>query len=677
MVAIKAEEIRNICLVGHGDSGKTTLADAMLFKAGANSRAGSIDDGTSVFDFEPEEKERKTSVILGIASCSWNNKLVNILDAPGYPDFIGEAISGLAATENAILCINALSGIMVNTRRMWEEAKKLGVGITIMINKMDLENVLYLELINSIRETFGKECVPLFLPRGSGPAVSGGVDIMDGMEKVPKELLSLAEEGREKLMEIDDGILEKYLNGEKISSSEIKKQLGKAILSGKIVPILCSSVKKDMGVGEFLDFIMLLPSPADISSKKVIKEDKQEEISCPVKTQLFFSGQVFKSTSDPFVGRMSFIKIYSGSLTQEDEIFNQRTKKAERIGNLFKPYGKKQMQIQDASAGDIIGVTKVDNLMVSDTVFTSSNSFKYSDILFPVPMVSLAVEPKTASDEQRLSLTLQKIAESDPTFKIGHDTATKEFVITGMTQLHIDVILSQLKRKYDLELITKIPKIAYKETVMKSAEGHYKHKKQTGGHGQYGEVYLKVSPLPRGSEFKFNDEITQGRIPNQYIPAVEKGVREVLERGVIAGYQIVDIEVTLFDGSYHEVDSSEAAFKIAASKAFQLAFKEARPSLLEPIVNIGVTVPSKFMGDITGDINSKRGRITGINSLGNLQVIEAQIPLAEVVDYSTRLRSMTAGEGSYVIKFSHYDIVPQKISEVIIARSKKAEKEEE
>jgi elongation factor G len=676
MAGYLPKDIVNIAFVGHSDSGKTTLADAILFKTKANSRFGSIDEGTSIFDFDPEEKERKVSIDLAIASCRYNNREINLLDAPGYYDFVGEAISAIRAVENIAICINASSGIMVNTRKMWDLARRSNAAKIVVITKMDLENVNYGELLDRIKETFGESCVPLILPGSLSGRFERVFNVLDASQ-IPGELEELATASRERFMELDDTILEKYLEGGRFSLSDFEKVLPSAMLEGRIIPIFCLSSKADIGVKEFLDFITRFsPTPADLPAPKGIDPEKNQELQYKADPSAPLSGLVFKSISDPFVGRLSFVKIFSGSLLMDTPIFIQRTARSERIGNLFKPFGKDQRPLREATAGDIVGLTKVEDICVSDTICTPSHPIRYTPLEFPTPMVSLAVEPKTKADEQRLSTSLQRMADSDPTFRVTRDRETLELVITGMSQLHIDVVLSRMKRRYDVELLTKMPKIAYKETVTALSQGHYKHKKQTGGRGQYGEVYIKLEPNQRGAGFTFIDKITQGRIPSQYIPAVEKGVKEQLEKGVIAGYPVVDVQVTLYDGSYHEVDSSEASFKIAASKAFQAAFREARPVLLEPIVNMEVIVPSRFMGDITGDLNSRRGRIMGLDAQGDLQIIKVQIPFAEIINYSTELRSITAGEGSYSIEFSHYDIVPQRLAEGIIARAKRPKEEE-
>lgn len=667
----------NLAFIGHGDSGKTTLADAILFKSSATSRLGSVDEGTSILDFDPIERERRHSVDLAIASFGWNNRTINILDTPGYPDFVGEAVCALAACDIAVVCINAISGIMVNTRKMWQRATQAGLPKIIMLTKLDLPEIDLIRLITSIQEVFGRNCIPLYLPAGTGPGMEGVLNVITDTDRLSEDLGALAKEAKERLVESDDRLLEEYLEKGSIDLDALEKALPQAIARGEVIPILCSSAKTQIGIKEFLEFITkYLSGTLRGVSRKGVDPRTGSEISRDQIPQADLSGQVFKSISDPFVGSLSYIRIYSGTLSSDAPLFNQRTGRAERIGGLFKPFGKEQRAVREVHAGDIACVTKVEDLAVSDTICVQHAPIKYPMIPFPTPMVSLAVEPKSRADEQRLSTSLQSLSSSDPTFKVMRDRETLELVITGISQLHIDIMLERLKRRYEVQLNTKPPKIPYKETITIPCKGHHKHKKQTGGRGQYGEVYLNIEPLPRGEGFKFVDKITQGRIPNQYIPAVEKGVKEVIEKGVIAGYHVVDVQVTLYDGSYHEVDSSEASFKIAAWKAFRAGFKEGKPVLLEPIVNMEVVVPARFMGDITGDLNSRRGRITGMDTQQEMQVIRATVPLSEVINYSTQLRSITAGEGSYTIEFSHYDIVPHKLAESIIARAKEVEPEE-
>jgi elongation factor G len=635
-----------------------------------------VDDGTSVFDFEPEERDRKVSIDLSAASVNFQGREINLLDAPGYPDFIGEAICGLHAAETAVLCVHAADGIRVNTRKMWELASSLGVARIIAINKMDSENVKFAELVATLRETFGRECVPVFLPAGSGGGLKGVVNLLVQPEAAPAEYQDLAQEAREKLMESDDALLEKYLEGKPVTAAELARALPKAIAQGKVVPIVCTSVKKDVGVAEFLEFLaQFAPSPLDVPPKKGLDPAGKAEVARPPDGPL--SGQVFKSIADPFVQRLSYVRVYSGTLAADQPLYNQRVGRGSRIGGMFKPFGKEQRPCAAAVAGDIVCVTKVEELNTCDTVCDPAHPIQYPPFPFPASMVSLAVEPKTKQDLARMSESLQKMADSDPTFKFSRDPSTAELVITGRSKLHIEIILARLKRKFDVQVNTKAPKLALKETVLQAAEGHHKHKKQTGGHGQYGEVYLRLRPAERGAGFRFVDAVTQGRIPQQFMPAVEKGIRKTLEKGVLAGYPVVDVEVEVYDGSYHEVDSGPASFELAGSKAFKDAFMKARPVLLEPIVNIEVTVPSRFMGDITGDLNSRRGRIQGMDTQGNLQVVRAQIPMMEIMDYETQLRSVTGGEGSYSIDPSHYDVLPQRIAESVIAKAQKVEEEED
>jgi len=541
---------------------------------------------------------------------------------------------------------------------------------------MDQENVKYADVVASVRETFGKECVPVLLPSGSGDAFKSVVNIVTNPDDAPADLKDLAAEAREKLMEADDALIEKYLEGKPVTAEELLKALPGALAQGRIVPILCTSAKKDVGVAEFLDFIArCAPSPLDVRPRKGTDPEKKAEIERAPGGPL--SGQVFKSIADPVVQRLSYVRVYSGTLASDQPLFNQRVGKGSRIGAMFKPFGKDQRAATSAVAGDIVCVTKVDELNTCDTVCDPHALVQYPKFEFPLSMVSQAVEPKTKQDLARMSESMHKMADSDPTFHFSRDPGTGELVITGRSKLHVEVILLRLKRKFHVEVVTHPPKLALKEAIVAASEGHHKHRKQSGGHGQYGEVYLRLKPTPRGEGFKFTDSITQGRIPQQYVPAIEKGIRKSIEKGVIAGYPVVDVEVEVYDGSYHDVDSGPGSFELAGSKAFKDAFAKSRPCILEPIVHIEITVPSKFMGDITGDLNSRRGRIQGMDSQGNLQVVRAQIPMMEIMDYETQLRSVTGGEGSYTIEPSHYDVMPHKLAEGIIAKAKKVEEEEE
>ncbi|MFQ5713993.1 MAG: elongation factor G [Candidatus Scalinduaceae bacterium] len=675
MKQYETKDIRNVSFVGHGASGKTSLCEGMLFKAGATNRLGSVDDGTSVSDFDPEEKERKTTIDSSVLHCNWQGREINIIDTPGYQDFISGSISALSAVETALIVVAATSGIQVNTQKMWNIAREAGLARMIIITKMDGENIDFTALLNSIQSTFGSECVPLMLPIGLGSGFKGVVNILDLPDEVPSDVIGDAQDCSEKLLEgivsVDDELLEKYLDGKKIETEKLYECFRKSIVSGNVVPILCGSGKKNIGTKEILETIAnFAPSPENgISRTCIVDTEKEEEIE--VSKSAPFSAQVFKSVTNPFVGKLSFFRVFSGTLENQLGFYNVRAKKNEKVGHIFRTFGKEQEEIKGAIPGDIVTVSKVEDISVSDTLCSPQKIVRFKDIKFPNPMVSLAIKPKSRGAEQKISGTLTKLAEEDPTFKFSRDGQTNELVITGMSNLHLNVILSRLKKRFEIEVDTSPPKIPYKETITSNAKAQYKHKKQTGGRGQYGEVYIRIEPLQRGSGIEFKSEIVGGAIPSQYIPAVEKGIKETTKKGILSGNPVVDARVILYDGSFHNVDSSEAAFKIAASKAFHMAFDNAKPVLLEPIVNIEVTIPSEFMGDITGNLSSRRGRIQGMDSFGELQVVKANIPMAEVVNYETELKSMTGGRGSYSMEFSHYDIVPSHLVQAIIAQAKK------
>lgn len=675
MGKLKTSDIRNICLVGHGDSGKTSLVETMLFKAGVTSRIGRVEDGTTVCDHEPEEKEKKISLSSAGTHFPWKGKFFNVMDTPGYPDFVGEAIPALHAVETALLCINASSGIMVNTRKMWKHVVENKLATIMVVTKVDNENLDINKIIESIQETFGDICIPWNLPMGTGKALKSVVHVRS--ENIPKELSSgWCDKLMERIIESDDALLEKYLEGQEISQQEFGKGLTQSLVKRKLVPIFFVSSITDVGVSELMDFIAeYAPSPENGVDRVGVTAGGKEVVVKATAGGPFIA-QVFKSIIDPFVGKLNYFRVFSGEIATDSLFYNLRTGNSAKIGQVMKVQGKELKPVEVIVAGDIGACSKVEEMLISDTIASEKESVRMPAIRFPEPMVSVAVEPKSRGDEQRLSLTLQKMMDQDSTFKVKRDRETGELVITGMSNLHLDVMLARMKRRFDVEVTTRLPKISYRETISTKADGHHRHKKQTGGRGQYGEVYIRIEPLPPGEGFQFIDEIVGGAIPNQYIPAVEKGIRETMAKGVIAGYPVVDVRVTLYDGTFHSVDSSEASFKIAASKAFQDAVQKAKPTLLEPIANIEVTIPAKFMGDITGDLNSRRGRIMGMDTIGNLQVIKAQVPIAEMQTYSSQLRSITAGEGSYTMEFSHYEPVPTRIAEVIIEKAKR-EKEKE
>ncbi|MFL5245232.1 MAG: elongation factor G [Gemmataceae bacterium] len=713
MAKYQVGDIRNIALVGHGASGKTSLADSLLFEAKAVDRRGSVDDGTSVSDYDEEEHKRRVSIDTSVLYLDHKGHRFHILDAPGYPDFVGAALGALSAVETAVVVINAAHGIEVNTRRMFAEAGKRGLARALVINKMDADNIKFDDLLKAIGDSFGKACALFNAPIGQGAQFSGVVSVLNPPDKAPAGCLVDLPAARSRLVdaivEYDEALMEKYLLEGAVSNEELNAVIPKAMAAGTVIPMFCTAAKKGIGVPELLEALsQFAPSPIEGKKRTAIQGsgDKAKEITLEPAESSEFVGQVFKTLTDKFVGNLSFIRVYSGKIAGDQPIFNARTDKSSRTSGLLLMQGKSQKTVPDAIAGDIVAVAKVEDLHVSDAVGAHAHPPKMAPLVFPTPMFGLAVEPKTRGDEQKISTSLHKITDEDPTFHVTRDNQTHEMVITGMSQLHLDVIQHRLKRRFDLEVVTKEPKIPYRETITTPAEANHRHKKQSGGRGQFGEVHLRVYPLPReissqeqleeqfankskfekmrsahyepNFNFAFIDHIVGGSIPNQFIPAVEKGCKELLERGALAGYRIQDVAVEVFFGKDHPVDSSEAAFKTAGRVAFKNAFLAARPVLLEPIVNLEVTLPSKYTGAILSDLNTKRARIENQDSLpGDLAVIQAKAPLAEVTRYAAQLGSITQGQGSYTMEFSHYDQVPGNVQQQIVSKAKVAHEEED
>ena len=676
-------------------------------------RRGSVDDGSSVSDYDDEEKKRRFSIDTCVLHFEHHGKHIHLLDSPGYPDFIGAALEALDPVEMAVIVISAPNGIEVNTRRMFNEAGRRGLSRMLVINKMDADNIHFDTLMNNIRETFGKGCVLLDAPLGQGAQFSGVVNILNPPATIPAGMLVDMADARSKLLdaivESDEALMEKYLTEGDVVGDELVAALPRALATGTAIPVYCTSAKKDIGVTELVESISTYAlSPAQGKQRTGTKGhgDKAAEVEIAASESGEFVGQVFKSLSDKFVGNLSYIRIYSGKLTAEQPLFNLRSGKSARSGGLLLMQGKTHTNMPEAIAGDIIAVAKVEDLHIGDTIGSSANAPKLAKASFPTPMFGLAVEPKARGDEQKISTSLHKIADEDQTFHLTRDDQTKELVITGMSQLHLDVIQHRLKRRFDLEILTHEPKVPYRETITIMAESMHRHRKQSGGRGQFGEVHMRVHPLSREitnqeqllekfankshfekmrsahyephHNFAFIDCIVGGSIPNQFIPAVEKGCKELLERGALAGYRMQDVAVEIFFGKDHPVDSSEAAFKTAGRIAFKNAFLAARPVLLEPIVELEVTLPSKYTGAILGDLNTKRARIENQDSLpGDLAVIQARAPLAEVSRYAAQLGSITQGQGFYTMEFSHYDLVPGNVQQQIVSKAKMAADEDE
>ena len=676
MKGVPVEKVRTIALIGHGGSGKTSLLDAMMYLAGANDRHGRVDAGSSIGDTSDEERERKISIQSHPLHCTWKEHSIFIIDTPGYADFIGDVACGLRVADAAAVVVDAASGVDVGTMRVWKIADTHRLPRIIVISRLDKENADYGKCLESIKQNFGEKCIPLFMPIGKQSALSGVADLrsnkdVDALDAEAKAMASgIMEKLVEAAAETDDTLLEKYLEAGSLSPAELEPALRKAVLSGSLVPVLCGSAEKEIGIRELLDAVCaLLPSPADRGEIKV-----GETVVAPAPNGPL-SALVFKSITDPFVGQLTYFRIYSGTIQHNSSFYNASVQKGERFGHLYLIKGKEQISVDEGGPGDVIAVAKLKNTGVGNSLSAENRPVEFEPLSLPKPVISFAVYPKKRGEEEKIATGLHRITQDDPTLKAVRNAETKEFILTGMGDLHIETAVQRLKNKFGVEVDLRTPIVPYKETILVAAEGHERHKKQTGGRGQYGEVYLKVEPMERGSEFEFVDDIVGGTIPKGYLPAIEKGVRGAMDGGVVAGFPVVDVRVRCFDGSYHDVDSSNLSFELAGSKAFKDGMSKAKPILLEPIYNLEVTVPAEYMGAITGDLNSKRGRIMGMEQVGELQKIKAQVPAAEMLRYCTELRSLTGGRGSFEMEFASYEELPGALVPKIVAQSQ-AKKEE-
>ena len=684
MPSYTTADIRNVLLVGHHACGKTTLADAMLFKAQAVSRKASTADGTSFCDFEKEEKEHQHSIYSAVVHLDHAGKRVNLIDAPGSPDLIGPAIAALPAVETVAVVVNAQHGVEVVTRRMMEAARDRDLPRAVIVNKTDLPDSDLPGLIEHLRQAFGSECLPVNLPADGGKRV---VDCLLNKEGA-SDLGEVAEHHSrilDQIVEIDETLMEKFLGGEEPNYDALHDPFEQAMDQAHLVPVLFTDAKSGVGVKELLDFIARwFPSPLEGNPRPFLAgsgpDDRKDEhpfayANDPAKPLL---AHVFKVTTDPFVGKLAVFRVHQGKVTGQTQVYLGHNKKSIKLGHLFHLQGKEHREVNEIVAGDIGAVAKIEEIHTGDVLHDDHalDSVHLKPLTFPTPMHGLAIAPKNRGDEQKISTQLHKLAEEDPTFKWGTDRQTHEMVINGLGELHLRVVLERLKNR-GIQVDTKPPKIAYKETITAKAEGHYRHKKQTGGAGQFGEVYLRVEPLNGqsahskgngGEGFEFSDETFGGTVPGQFMPAIEKGVRELLENGVIAGYPVQDVRVAVYDGKHHPVDSKEVAFKTAGKFAFKDAFLKAHPALLEPIVQMEVTVPEGQLGAVTGDLSGKRGRIEGTDALpGGMAIVKARVPLAEVMQYQSQLKSVTGGQGSFVMEFSHYEPVPPQVQQQVVS----------
>ncbi len=672
------DDFRNIVLIGHGGSGKTSVSEAILHKTGITNRLGSVDDKTSTCDYYDEEKEHQHSILSALVHTKHNGKIINIIDTPGYPDFIGPAITSIPAAETAILVISAQAGIETNTRKLFELATKANMPKIIVVNKMDAENVDLPELIKNIQDTFGQQCRCANLPNADKTSVidciendSGDSPVMD-VEQAHMELI-------ESVVEADDELMETYLDKGEVSKEKISAVFVEALKAGTIIPVVFTNARKEIGVQELLDIIVKY-TPSPNKANEVQLKDGEKSIPLKADPSGPLAGLVFRIGFDPRSNmKYSSIRIFSGTLKSDTNLLRNDEKKAIRPGHILKSQGSENAEVDAGQAGDIITLAKIDELKTGDLIHDGKVAGKFDMPPVPQPMYSLALEPASRGDEQKISSALDRLCEEDHCFKISRDQQTRELVASGLGDLHLRVMLEKMHNRFKLSVNTKEPKIPYRETITSKAEGHYRHKKQTGGAGQFGEVYLRVEPAERNSDpsLEYNWDIFGGSIPGQFEPAILKGINDVMQTGFVAGFPLQDVKVSVYDGKYHPVDSKEVAFRAAGKGAFLDALQKAKPVLLEPIVEMEVTVPSENVGDITGDLASKRGRISGQDILpGNLIVIKAQVPLSEVAQYNSQLKSVTGGRGSYSMTLSHYELVPPNVQQQIVAQYTKKKEEE-
>jgi elongation factor G len=689
-MALETGKIRNVGVVGHGGVGKTSLVESLLFTAGAVTRLGKVDDGSTTTDFDPDEVKRKISINTSIAYCDFKGHRLNLVDTPGYGDFIADARAGLRVVEAAVVVVDAVAGVQVQTEKVWKFASEFELPRAVVVNRLDRERSDFFRTLESLTRRLKGRVVPVHIPVGEESGFRGFVDLVtqratlytDGKPAdaaIPAEVVDRVKEWREKLVEAaaetDDDLLAKYLEEGSLDEAEMIKALRAGISQGKIVPVLCAAATKGIGSQALLDLIVHeFPSPVDRGEvggtdlKAKQAGTRAPDAKAPV------AALVFKTLSDPHIGKLTLFRVYSGTLRADSTLLNPTRGAKERMGHVSWLQGKTQKNVEALGPGEIGVAQKLKETQTGDTLGDEAHPFELPRITFPEPAINFAVQPKSRGDEDKISLALARIAEEDPTVHHHFDPETKQLLISGVGSLHVEMTVERMKRKYNVDVSLLPPRIPYKETVKGRAEGQGKYKKQTGGRGQYGDTWLRVEPLARGGGFEFVDDIFGGAVPRNFIPSVEKGVRECMRKGILAGYPIVDLKVSLYDGSYHDVDSSDMAFQIAASLGLQKVFMDAHPILLEPVVNVEVTTPAEVAGDIIGDMNSRRGRIVGMEPSGETAVVRASVPMAEMLTYESSLRSMTGGRGGYAMEFSHYEEVPAFLAEKIVKEAK-ADKE--
>jgi len=689
MKVYDAPSIRNVALVGHGGCGKTSLASALLFDGGAVNRLGRVEEGTTVTDFDPDEIERQISLQTALAFVEWKKNKVNLLDAPGYANFTAEARAALRVADAALIVVDAVAGVEVQTEKVWGYAEEYALARLIVVNRMDRENASFSRALDSAQNAFGRAAMPLALPVGEAKDFRGVVDLVaekayvfgeDASGKfeavdIPDELKEASASAREQLIEMvaesNEALMEEFFEKGTLPQEDLVKGLREAVTGGKIFPVIPVSPVRNVGVHQLLDTMVdLLPSPADRPSARGVRPGSDEEVTREPSVDAPLSAFVFKTIVDPHAGRISVFRVYSGNMKSDSAVHNATRDVAERVGALLLVQGKNQTQVGEAQAGDIAAVAKLKETQTGDTLADKDSPVVYPAVVLPEPATTFAIEPKTRGDEDKISAAFQRLMEEDPVLRLSRDPQTHEMLLSGMGQLHIEVVVGRLRKRYKVEVNLKKPKIPYRETIKGSAEGHGRHKKQTGGHGQFADCKIRMKPLERGADFQFVDKIFGGAIPKTFIPAVEKGIQEARTKGLVAGYPMVDFEVELYDGQFHDVDSSEMSFKIAGSLAFKDAVAKCKPTLLEPIMGVEIAVPDEYAGAVMGDLSSRRGRPQGMEPKGSLQLIKAQVPLAEMLTYDAELTSMTGGRGSYHMEMDHYDEVPSHLQEKVVAAAR-------
>jgi elongation factor G len=667
MADITTDNLRNIVLLSHSGAGKTVLSEAMLHVAGVTSRMGTIEDGTTTSDYEPEEAHRQASVQTSILPCPWKGHKINVLDTPGYADFRGEVMSAVRAADGAVIVVAASAGIEVGTQQMWKLAGERNLARMVFIGKMDRENADFQNVMDSLSEKFGRQCVAINIPIGAEADFSGTVNLLDADGEIPEALKDEAEAARERLIEAvaetDDDLATKYLEGEPLSQEELAQGLRQGVASGAIVPVLAGAPAMGTGAGakDLMDAITdYMPSPAEMAPASGTNSSSQEEVSLSCDASGPLAALLFKTSADPFVGKLSYFRVYSGTLKSDSQTWNANKSEAERIGQVFEVTGKSQEAVPRLVAGDIGAVSKLSSVLTGHTLCSKEQPVILPGMEFPPAVYRMAAYPKSKADVDKMTSSMTRISEEDPSLTVTREPDTLEILLGGLGDTHVEVAVEKMKRKFGVDIVLELPKVSYKETIAVPTKVEYKHKKQTGGHGQYGHVWLELQPLPRGSGFEFDQKVVGGVVPKEYIPSVQKGVQKALTDGVVAGYPVVDLKATLVDGSYHPVDSSGIAFEIAGGHAFIKGVSQANPVLLEPITRIQVSVPDGFTGDVAGDLNSKRARIQGMTPQGDgTTLIEAEAPQAKMLRYATELRSQTQGLGSFSMEFDHYEEVPQ------------------